>query len=465
MQLKKRVGVTCWHVPGMLLGMLLLPSLITAQDPGQSSGNQNPTAQGAPKAADNKDAEPASPTSLDWANSYIRQIGSAGLLAGNREGIGWGSLYIPSAAVNGIVDQFTGTGTTPGATYTAAVLQTTVVYDHRLGASRLAIQYQPSMAIADGQIVGNFSNQNTSLDWLIYTRPRWNVRFSDGFRYYYTQQSFGLSYLDVNPITAGLTTNSFLNGPSRWLSDTASMTIAYALTRRASLSVTPNYTYSESGTGSSLNRGTSYGGSVSWNYRLSEHQTIGIQYTGQLLHEAGLGTSDPSITAATDTVFHTIAVTAGRQLSATFFVTGSAGATMSTFEQNPRQWSVYGTFGVVKKIGRSSLGLNYSRGDTLSSGLIANQYADRVDLTFQDHLTKRLNWSTGGGYLRQVQSGGFSGWYATADSQFLLAPRAGLFATFDYYRTNQATNVNNLFSGNQNTYSFGIRWQPGRVAH
>ena len=126
---------------------------------------------------------------------------------------------------------------------------------------------------------------------------------------------------------------------------------------------------------------------------------------------------------------------------------------------------VYGTFGLVKQLGRSSLGLNYSRGDTLSNGLIANQYADRVDLTFQNQINTRLNWALGGGYLRQVQSGGFAGWYGTSDLQFLLAPRAGLFATFDYFRKNQSANTNNLFSGNRNIYTFGLRWQPNRMAH
>src|SRR5216683_1693419 len=465
MQSKKHLRISIWLIFSLILAAFFLPNLVSAQEAGQATGNQKPAAQDASKDADNKDAEPASPYALAWADSYIRQIGTSGLLAGNRQGIGWGSLYIPSAGVSGIVDQFEGTSTTPGASYTSAVFQTTVVYDHRIGTSRLALQYQPSMAISEGQVVGNFSNQNTSLDWLIYTRPRWNVRFSDGFRYYYTQQSVGLSYLDVNTVTSGVATNNFLDGPSRWLSNNASMSIAYALSRRASIAISPNYTFSESGASANLTRGASYGGSVSWSYRTSERQTVGIQYTGQLLHEAGLGTSTLTTGAPTDTIFHTIAGTAGRQLSATFFVRGSVGATTSAFGQNARQWSVSGSLGVVKQLGRSSLGLNYSRGDTLSNGLIANQYADRVDLTYQSRLAARINWTVGGGYLRQVESGGFSGWYATSDVQFLLAPRAGLFSTFDYYRKNQSANVNNLFSGNRNIYSFGIRWQPGRVAH
>jgi hypothetical protein len=462
MQHMKHLRISIWTIFSLILTTFLLPNLGSAQEAGQATGKQKPAAQDASKDIDNKDAEPASPYALAWADSYIRQIGTSGLLAGNREGIGWGSLYIPSVGVSGIVDQFEGTKTTPGAAYTAAVLQTTVVYDHKIGTSRLALQYQPSMTITEGQVVSNFSNQNTSLDWLIYTRPRWNLRFSDGFRYYYTQQSVGLSYLDVNTVTAGVATNNFLDGPSRWLSNNAYMSVAYALSRRSSIAITPNYTFSEAGAGANLTRGSSYGGSVSWNYRTSERQTVGIQYTGQLLHEAGLGTS--TIGAPSDTIFHTIAGTAGRQLSATLFARGSLGVTTSALAQNSRQWLVYGTFGLVKQLRRSSMGLNYSRGDTLSNGLIANQYADRVDLTYQKQISIRLNWSAGGGYLRQVQSGGFSGWYATSDVQFLLAPRAGLFATFDYNRKNQSANTNNLFSGNRNIYSFGLRWQAGRLA-
>jgi hypothetical protein len=465
MQYKKHLCRSIWQTFALFLGACLLPNLGWSQDAGQEIGKKEPAAQGAPKDSNNKDAEPASPYVMAWADSSIRQIGSSGLLTGNREGIGWRSLYLPSAGVTGIVDQFEGTKTTTGTLYTAAVFQATVVFDHKLGNSRVALQYQPSMAIAEGQVVGNFSNQNTNLDWLIYVRPRWNVRFSDGFRYYYTQQSVGFSYLDVNAVSSGLTTNNFLDGPSRWLSNSASMSIGYALSRRTSIAITPNYTYSESGVGVNLARGSSYGGSVSWNYLASERQTVGVQYTVQLLREAGLGTSASNIGAPTDTIFHTIAGIAERRLSATSFARGSLGVTTSSVAPDSRQWSVYGTLGLVKQLGRSSVGLNYSRGDTLTNGLIANQYADRVDLTYQNQIGTRLNWSAGGGYLRQIQAGGFSGWYATSEAQYLLAPRAGLFATLSYYRKNQAVNTNNLFSGNRNIYSFGLRWQPGRISH
>lgn len=437
-----------------------LPNGVSAQATPQATVQDKPVAQDA-KTQDNVDATPASPLGATWVDSYIRQIGTSGLLAGNRQGIGWGSLYIPSAELSGIVDRFDGTSTVPPDTFTAMVLQTTVVYDHKIGSSRLALQYQPSMAISEGRVVRDFSNQNTSLDMLIYSRPRWNVRFSDNFHYYYGQRSIGFPYFDVNPATSGAVTNNFLESASRWISNTAFVSVGYALSQRSSISVTPTYTFSESGEGASAARGALYGGSVNWDYRTSERQTIGLVYTGQLIHEAASSSGNPS----TDTVFHTIAATTGRRLSATWYVRGNLGVTTSAQSQSRRQWSLYAAAGLLKQFGWSSLGLNYSRGDTLASGLISNVYSDRIDATYQNQTNRRLNWSIGGGYLRQVQSGGFSGWYTSSNAQFLLAPRAGLFLNFGYSHKNQAENTGSLFSGNRDTFVFGLLWQPGRVAH
>jgi len=447
----------------LILLWWMLPNLVSAQDSNQA-GKDKPGAQEPSKSPETEDAAPASPIGTSWADSYFHQIGTSGLLAGHRQGIGWGSLYIPAAGVTGFVDRFEGTNTTPGTTFTATVIQATLVYDHKIGNGRLALQYAPSMAIAEGRVVSNFSNQNSNFDFLIYSRPRWNVRFRDQFSYYYTQQSFGFPYFDANPETSRTLTNNFLDGPHRWLSNNAYLSVGHALSARSSISFSPNYTYSESGGSGSVTRGVSYSGTANWSYRTSERQTVGLLYTGQLIREttpvAPVGQSGTT----SDTVFHTIAGTTERQLTATLIAHGSLGITTSALPNKQRQWYAYGTFGMVKQLGRSSsAALNYSRGDSLSSGLISNQYSDRVDLTFQNQLIKRLDWGGGGGYLRQVQSGGFSGWYALANVHFLLAPRAGLFATFDFSHKNQSGSANNLFNGNRDIFSFGIRWEPGRV--
>jgi hypothetical protein len=152
-------------------------------------------------------------------------------------------------------------------------------------------------------------------------------------------------------------------------------------------------------------------------------------------------------------------------MGATWYINGSSGVTTSATPHFARQWSYYGGFGLTKSFGRSSLALNYSRGSTLASGLISSQYADRIDLVFRDQLTRRFSWGAGGGYLRLVQTTSSTGWYAVSNAQFLLAPRTGILSTFNYYHTQQTINVNNLFSGKMDTYTFGILWAPGRVPH
>jgi hypothetical protein len=454
-----------WSAFALFMAMAVVGDIAAAQDPGQEQSDKSAAAaRDSGKKPENSDSVPVSPLSAGSLNTYFYQIGTAGLLAGNREGLHLGGLYIPTASATGVVDKFEGTKTSPGVEYDAAVLQTTVIYDHTLGQNRrFAIQYQPSIAFANGQVVRDFSNQNTSIDLLLYTRPRWSVRFSDGFQYRYTQRAVGYPYLDVNPVTSGTVQNTFLDGPRRWLSDSAYVSVAYALSPRSSIGVSPGYVFSESGTGSNFAKGVSYGGNVNWNYRTSERQTIGFVYSGQLIRE-----TETSV-ATFDTIYQTFAGTWGRQLAASLFVQGAGGLTTSTssIASSTRQWYFYGNLGAVKQIGRSAIALTYSRSDTLFYGLISSQYADRVDLTYQARMSQRLSWSIGGGYLRQVQSGGVAGWYTTSNVQFLLSPRAGLSATFDYSHKNQRLGnvVTNLFAGNRDVYTFGIRWAPAQAPH
>jgi len=449
-----------WLLCILTLTFAMVPSCVVGQDSSQQTSDNNPPRQDSSTQPEKSDATPASPLGAGWLDSYFYQIGTAGLLAGNPQGLHLGGLSIPNASATGIIDKFGGTGTAPGVQYNVAVLQTTVVYDHLIGHNdRIALQYSPSIAFANGQVFSDFSNQFSSLDLLLFTRPRWNVRFSDGFLYRYAQQSIGYPYFDANPTTSGTVQNGFLNGPTRWLSDTANLTVGYALSPRSTLGITPSYIFSESGSGTQFARGVSYGGSVNWIYRMSERQTIGLVYDGQLIRETSGSTFD--------TIYHTVAATTGRQLSASWSLQGSVGMTTSTdsLPKSVRAWYFYGSFGTIKQFGRASyIAVNYSRGDTLATGLISSQYADRVDVSVQNRISARLSWSIGGGYLHEVNSLSLGAWYASSHAQFLLAPRSGLLATMDYsHQGQQLGNVpTDLFTGDRDIFTFGLLWKPAQ---
>jgi len=453
---------TAWLLCTLSFALAIIPSFAVGQDSSQETSDKNPQRQDSSKQPEKSDASPAGALGAGWLDTYFYQIGTAGLLAGNREGLHWGGLYIPNASATGVIDRFEGTQTVPGQLYNVAVLQTTVVYDHFIGHNnRLALQYQPSIAFANGQVFRDFSNQHTSLDLLLFTRPRWNVRFSDGFLYRYAQRGVGYPYFDANPVTSGTVRNGFLDGPTRWLSDSANLTIGYALSPRSMVGITPNYTFSESGSGANFARGVSYGGNVNWNYRMSERQTVGLTYYGQLIRETS-GTTF-------DTFYHTLAGKMGRQFSATWSIQGSAGITTSTssIPKSSRGWYFYGSLEAIKQFSHSSIALNYSRGDTLATGLISSQYADRADMSFQKRISPRLSWSIGGGYLHEVQNRASGAWYASSHAQFLLAPRAGLNATLDYSHKGQRLGnvATDLFSGNRDIFTFGLMWQPAQTQY
>jgi len=438
----------------LLVTILTLPHMARAQEQSSSSSSEKQTtvAGETQNKAENQDAGPSVPTSAIWADSYFRQIGTAGLLAGSPTGLHWGRLYVPTADVRGIVEQLDGSGGQPNEVFTSTLFDGTVIFDREFRNQRIAVQYQPRLAITDGQVVKNFSNQNTSLDAIIYSRPRWNIRFGDTYQYYYTQQSIDNLYLDVDSITSTTVTNSFVDGPDRWLSNSAYVSVSYAFSQRLSTTVTPRYSYMESGVGASFNVGQLYGGDFSLNYRTSGKQTVGFQYLSQVIHEK---TSPNS-----NTIYQTVAGTIERQISPRWLVKGSAGITTASFGDNSRQWYAYGTFGLVRAFLRSSLALNYSRGDSFSNGFISDQFTDRVDVTYRSQLTKRLVWALGGGYLREAVTGGFQAKYADTQLNVLMAPKASLYFFAGYAFKNQAGNSLGLFVGDQHLGSFGIRWQP-----
>jgi len=443
-----------WPTIFLVVASFVFRQPACAQDSSQSSGKEPSPVTDTSNTTPNPEKEPATPVTAEWPSTYFYQIGTAGLLAGSPEGLRWGRLYIPTADVREIIENVGETSTQPSDVLLRTLFETTIIYDRQFGTKRLAVQYNPRLAIADGQVIGDFSNQNTSIDMLLYSRPRWSVSVGDTFQYYYTQQSFEDMYLDLNANTITTLANNFVDSPNRWLSNAAHASISYALSQRSSITIAPEYTYMESGVGVGFTHGQLYGGEVNWNYRTSLTQTVGLMYSSQVIH---IGATSAS---SSDTIFQTVAGTWERQVAATWMVRGSLGLTTESSSPSPRQWSYYGNASFAKNFNRSSLGLTYSRGDSFANGFISDQYTDRIDLSYLFQMNRRLSSALGGGYLRQVSSGGFDARYANAEVDLLLAPRASLYTFCSYTWKNQSGNDLGLFAGEVQLISFGIRWQP-----
>lgn len=452
----------CGLLVALYLSALWTPLGARAQEqpPPATSATSAPDAAPAAPQEEPKASryEPSGGLGGSWADTYFRQIGSAGLLAGDPQGLKWGRFYIPDAAVIGVIDRQTGSSSAPDDTASRELFRTTIVYDRLFHRNRLALQYQPQLALADGHVIKDFSNQNTSLSMIVYAKPRLSVRVNDYFQYFYTQQAGAGGFLDADFSTFSTAQNLFLTGPERLLYNNLSSAISYALSARSSLTITPTYTYIVSGIGNDRIRGQLYGGGVDYTYRTSAQQLVGITYSYEWIHR-GFNTGGTS-----DTQFHTIAGLIERRLSPSWFVKGSLGVTVPTGGDNGSQpLFAYGNASLVKQFIRSTAALTYSRGDSFASGFVSGQFADRIDITYTRQISRRFRGTAGAGYLREVGSSAFQAKYASGGLDFLLAPRAGLFLTTSYSRRHQATNSLNLFSGNLDLFTFGLRWNPSRA--
>src|SRR5437660_5710009 len=174
---------------------MLFPFLVVrAQDTGQPSSSEKPAPTDSSKTQDQSGQQPAPGAAIGWTNSYFHALGSAGVLAGSREGLHWGKFYILSADAMGAVERLETTGVLSTDVQGQALFSAMLVYDREFKTNRIAIQYRLRLAVADGQVQKDFSNQNASLDMILYSRQRGNVRFGDNFQYYYMQQAFGKLY-------------------------------------------------------------------------------------------------------------------------------------------------------------------------------------------------------------------------------------------------------------------------------
>jgi hypothetical protein len=447
----------------------MLPAVTWAQDQSPSDSSQPSQPQVTPTPAGRTGAVGIilNPSTQDQAPSAsaappIQELGSGGWLGESLGPLHWGSLYVSSFSITQGYDEFRGGD--PGAlvgVFHPSIFRTSVVYNPHLSRTSLALQWHPQVGVVNGQFANNLSNQEVSFDVITLLSPRLTLRIRDHFSYLSVQNTFADAYLNAaQSIQNSSVQNGFLVGPGTWITNTAGISLAYALSPRTELTFAPSFDYSHetkttvplSGSPNGFPRligSNEYSGAVSLDHRLSLLRTVKLYYFLNAVKFENI----PSYTS-----YNTIGGAYSEQFSPTWFVNLSAGASTAAFLNNePRTWTVSARADVMKKFRSVAAMLAYSRGLSLSQYASRN-FTDRVDLTCDLLLTHRLNGQVGFGYQRVNGPPLLSGKYGTSRLGYQLLPSLTLWATYVY--RDQVGDGRQVFTQTRNSGYLTLTWDP-----
>lgn len=432
---------------------------------GQAQSVRTATSQPDVVEAGESSSQPSTNSTATTPEPVVRSIGRGGALGTSRGPLHWGPVGVRSAAITQYFDHVNLSGGSFDEWVKTTVFETNIVYDHRSRRSRLAIQYQPQLTIVNGRVLGNYSNQDLSLDTYYYLSSRWNMNINDSFRHSGNRNFYtGGTFFDSDLATGAVARNNFLGSPNQLISNTTTVTLTYRLSQRTSLSLAPDFSYTHTGGSDRLtpgfnsvpNSAYSYGGSVNVDRSLDARSSVGAFYSA---HRSSFSRS------FSNTIYHTAGGHYGRQLTPSIHFDATLGYTRAFLADGRQENSWYADTAVSKRFKRSSVSLAYIRGQTSSNTLlssvnfITNRFVDRVDVAYSVELTRRVSLGTSVGHLRETGSEpGISGTYVSTYLGYRLRPSVSLIG--QYAHRNQAGQAPQVLSGHGDFFSFGLRWAP-----
>lgn len=437
--------------------LLLLPASIWAQDatpPAQSSEGAIPAGRiGVVTGA--VIAEPPGATEDPSANSTtppVQELGHGGWLGANASPLHWGSLSVGSFQFLEAYDEIRNAGTGNGI-FRTSVLGTTIVYDTTIRGNRLALQWQPQVAIENGQFLNDLNSESVQFNFATALSSRMSLGVQDHFGYLPLQALYTDTVL--SPSTAANVhsiQNAFLSGPGSWLSNTASVSLGYQLTERTSLTVSPAYNYVHSfNTNSAVFLGSQeYGGTVALNHQLSQTKTVGLFYSGNVVKFTN---------AASSVLYNSVGASFVDQLSPTWFLNASVGVAPSTFGGLRLVWTASGQADLQKRFQTSTATLTLSRGLSLNQ-YNSQYYTDRADLDYQIQLTRRMSAGLGIGYQGVSGTPPLSGGYASSRLIYQLVPSVAVSAVYRYDRQ-RGDNIQ-VYTQTSEGWYLTLTWAPPR---
>lgn len=421
------------------------PDTSVATDQVQESADSNTQAE----SSSRKDNF-VSPSSSSSA-PFIRELGGAGPLIESTSHLRWGSLYVSSWELSGIRDSISGAGPLFDGNREVGLMRTRIVYDRQFGFGRVALQYLPRVALIDGKLRSNYSNQNLNFDAAFQLSPRWSLSADYHFAFLNNRDFVDLQYLVADTASVSAVRNNFLDTAERWTNNGVLFDLSYRLSERSTFVISPYFDYSTSSQTTTNTAGERFGATFSWSHVISPTSAVSVYYAPQFIKVS----SSRDVTA-----YHATGVSYSRHLTPTWGISASVAGVLDNLSPTMQRFDVFGNVALIKSFHRSTLALGYSRSQDFA-GFVTSRFSERYDVSHQTRLNRRLGFNSGLGYFREIKAGsldGALGKYASVGATYFLTPQWGAF--FSYAHKFQSGNPEQLLIGTRDLVTVGIRWTP-----
>ena len=422
------------------LAALALASVVRGQDNSTNQHEGDRTGEAENQASQTSQDQSGTPPTDTPADSsadlnpafQVPKLGSAQWLEpGVHSPLHLGPVYVGSIsafflAADNLQFSQTNNTTTSGTDY-VGVIRADVNYDKLTRYGRITVQYLPEIAIVDGTVQNDFSNQSAAFTTSRQLSPRWSLVAQDTFSYVNGHIIYGGTNLDVNSVTGTGVQNPFLQSSQRWLTNSTSASFGYRWSSRDQISFAPNFTYQHSDLSTLPQDTKSFGMSVNWTHALSPTKSVGLY--SQTSYTQFAASSTPGATNFPNTVYESFGASFSDRLSETL-VFNISGGLSTEIGQNKPYWTATGGLTLRKELHNSSIAVDGMR-MTTTGPFLTNGYTDRVDATYSRQLGRRWQGSAGVAYQQQSYSGGnISGTYVTCQVSYHLSRSLNWYASF-----------------------------------
>jgi len=452
------------HLPVRLAWIILAALTLSVSSRAQDeSSSKKPEEQGTaqtPTATQETQTDPAqaaaAPTPGYPLDAQIHPAGQAVPWIGTTSPLRWGSFSIGNFTYQQVHDNFRPQGGLPSSVLNLSILRTSLVFDKMFHKQEVVLQYEPQLAVLNGQLASNAGMDNDVVFGSAFElTPRLSLTLKDVFAQVRTRQLFPPKVLAVDEQAGNVVQNNFLQNQGSFLMNTVAGVINYKLSPRTLLTVSPMYRYANTTDKNQANyvaNGHDYGTAVAVTRALTPRQNLGITYTMENLRAANVPT-------AANTHFNTAGLFYSYQLSKTWLFRGQIGDEIATYSGGlPTVNTLAGGATLVKSFTRSVFAIAYMRGNT-QQNFITGQIGDRGDISYGIHLTRRLGWYNGGGYYRETGADPRTkGSYGASSVEFNFVGNLVVFGSYTYMF--QVSSTPQLLSGTRNSVSLGLKWEP-----